>query len=165
MNTNIFSCLAHASISSYSAGKPYRSTGKTAFGFKPCVRASDIACCRLSVSIVKSLSISTKKGVAPHILTAAAVAAKVKAGTNTASPIPIFSARNNRASASVPLAQVIVSLSSLRFFSCASSSATSGPRMNLPWAITRSILFFSKSEISSRCATKSIKGTACGGMF
>ncbi len=50
---------------------------------------------------------STKTGVAPASATTSALAAKVKDGTNTASPMPMFHAFKSKNSASVPLAQAI----------------------------------------------------------
>jgi hypothetical protein len=70
--------------------------------------------------------------VAPSQATTSAVAAKVKAGQNTASPDFTPFAISTRARASVPLAQVIACLAPQQAASSASNCATSGPMMQAP---------------------------------
>jgi hypothetical protein len=60
------------------------------------------------VSILKVIgSTSTNIGVAPTKDTTSAVAKKVKSGTKTASPLPIFHAVSTNDKASVPFAHEI----------------------------------------------------------
>ena len=74
-----------------------------------------------------------------HSTATSTVATKVKAGTNTASPLPTPSAIRASSRASVPLAQLMQCLAPQNAASCRSSSPTSGPSTNWPWFSTAEI--------------------------
>ena len=73
---------------------------------------------------------STNTGSAPKASATSAVAAKPKAGMKTAAPAPMPSAMRAINSASVPLETPIAWAAPVKRASAASSSVTSGPRMN-----------------------------------
>ena len=131
----------------------------TARGLSPASRAVATAPAMLAMSMLQlSASTSQKTGVAPTSSTASTEAEKLKAGTITASPAPIPSARMARFSASVPLAQAITWGAPQNSESAFSSWPTSGPMTNWPWAKTRRIPSSTESPSRRRCACKSTKG-------
>ena len=98
-------------------------------GLSPRRLASPIAASRLSASRLKvSGRTSTKTGVAPASTATSTVATKVKAGTNTASPVPMPSAIRASNSASVPLAQVMQCRAPQKAASCALELGNLGPK-------------------------------------
>ena len=100
-------------------------------------------------------STSTKTGLAPIEATAPAVAAKVKAGTKTASPGFTPIAISAIISASRPLDTPIACRRRQRRRGASRACSTSGPRMNCPWASTASIRALRSDSSRARCRCRS----------
>src|ERR1700682_840697 len=150
-------------MASWSALCPNRSTAITALGLRPSFFAVAIPCFREFASMLNvTSSTSTNTGVAPVSATASPVAQNVKDGQSTASPRPTPLAISTISNASVPLEQATTCLAPLKAASPASSSATSGPLMNLQWVSTRETASSTDLPSRRRCAARSMKGTGSG---
>ena len=145
------------------AGRTDRPRSPREASARPARRTAAIACSRLAGSRLQvSGSTSTNTGTAPRSTTASALAAKVKAGTKTASPGPIARAISTSSRASVPLAQVTTWRTPQAAASAASKRATSGPKMNWPCASTAAIAASIRPSRRRRWACRSTKGKLGG---
>jgi len=140
--------VAMAAIAVMSAGCPYRCTGRIA-AVRGVTRASTCA----GSSVRRSMSMSANTGVAPAIMMANAEYAAESGAVITSSPGPMPSARNASAIASVPVPTPTAWAAPEACANSVSKAVSSGPRMNHPRAITRSM--------AARMAPASAPGVKC----
>jgi hypothetical protein len=132
-------------------------------GFRPAKRGAwrlwPMAARSLAGSMLKVAgSMATKTGVAPTNAMTSAVAMNVNGVVKIRSPRPTPWASRVSSRASVPLAQLTAWPTPLWPASRASSAATSGPMMNLPWASTVWMRPSTASLMRAYWALRSIKG-------
>ena len=138
-----------------SAGCPYRCTGMIA-----AVRGVIAASVAAGSIVRRSGSMSANTGLAPVITMASALKAADNGAVMTSSPGPMPSARSVSASASVPVPTPTACGDPDEAANSASNASSSGPRMNQPRVMTRSIA--ARTSGASAPGTSDMNGTRVG---